>query len=147
MRVHPADAETIVDVLPILGEVVIGDGVLVAELVFGLLYLTPLLHVGKLVLLRLGLAGADAADPRSPVLGVFDFRLVGGLFGGDGDIVIGRVIAETIPGCHGQSVGFGRIVGADAMGDVLVVMRVGEVVSGDRGHGGLWLLLLFEIYL
>lgn len=147
MRVHSADAEIVVDTLSILGEVVIGDGILVTELVLGLFYLAPLLHVAKLVLFSFGLAGADAAYLRRHVLDVLDLGLVGGLLGGNGDIVVGgRIIAEAISGCHCESVGLGWIVGADAMGDVLV-MRVGEVVARNGGHDWHWLLLLLELYL
>lgn len=145
MCIHTADAETIVDGFAILREMIIGDGILVTKLVFGLFYLTSLLNVRKLVLFSLGLASANAAYLGCTILDVFDFGLVGCLFGGDGDIVVGRVISEGIPGCDGEGVG-GWVVGGEAMRGGMRV-RVGEVVEGDGGLGWLWLLLLLELYL
>jgi hypothetical protein len=143
MRIHAADAEVIVDGLAILGEVVVGDGVLVAELVLGLLDLAALLNVGKLVLFCLGLAGTDASDLGRKVLRMLDLGPIGGLLGGDGDIVVGVVVAQTVPGRHGERVRLAGVVCADPMRNILG-LGVSEVVARDSRH---WLLLLLKLNL
>ncbi len=143
MSIHAADAETIVDGLATLGEVIVGDGVLVTELFLGLLDLAALLNIGKLVLFRLGLAGTDASVLGRHVWSMLDVGLIGVWLGGDGDIIVGVVIAQAVAGCDGERVRFSGVVCADAVRSVLGV-GVGEVVAGNNRHG---LLLLLELNL